>query len=758
VRAAREPRPGPVRADPDTGPRTKDCLTLFPVTWAEAIPNLLIGLREGLEAGLVVSILLAALRKTGDGQRKGASTPVWLGVLGAVMVAGSFAAVLTFSTSVLSSAAQEAVGGVLSVLAVGLVTAMIFWMRRTAATLSAHLRGEVEQAVAIGAGALALTAFLAVGREGLETTLFLWTAAKASGSTLSPLVGAGLGLAAAVILCWLLYQRAVRMNLGKFFNRTAPALIVIAAGVLAYGLGDLQEAGWLPGAQWVAFDLTAHIDPNSWWVSIITGVTELAPKMTVLQVVAWVVYLGVVLYLFVAAGRSIDAQRAAQRAAATAPATGETAETAEGAQEQPVPVGAAATTSAAVLAGGAATAAATEPNRAMRAAGRHPWLVAGVLVVVPVVAASTAIALLPSSSAAGGQTVTVTASSCAKQWTSAAAGTQTIAVDNESGKAGEVDLVNAGGAVVAEIETIGPGTTADMNATLGDGTYSIACHMSGVATTESATVQVSGGSGQKAPAAVIPVTLAELTGPNTQYQKYAAADLAQLSTAVAAVQADLAAGNLAAAKTDWLTAQLDWEKVGASYDSFGDLGTAVDGLPDGLPLGVNDPGFTGLHRLEYGLWNGRSAAELIPAAAVLAADIAKVQKNLTTDDLAGDPTQLPIRAHEIIEDALRDHLSGIDDEGAGAAYPETYADTQVDQVVLGELAPPINARVPGLVTTALNQEKALQTALLATQVDGQWQSMQQTPLAQREAVDAAIGSLLETLAQVPDLLEVPPSQ
>ena len=725
------------------------------MTWAEAIPNLLIGLREGLEAGLVVSILLAALRKTGDGQRKGASTPVWLGVLGAVMVSGSFAAVLTFSTSVLSSAAQEAVGGVLSVLAVGLVTAMIFWMRRTAATLSAHLRGEVEQAVAIGAGALALTAFLAVGREGLETTLFLWTAAKASGSTLSPLVGAGLGLAAAVVLCWLLYQRAVRMNLGRFFNRTAPALIVIAAGVLAYGLGDLQEAGWLPGAQWVAFDLTAHIDPNSWWVSIITGVTELAPKMTVLQVVAWVVYLGVVLFLFVAAGRSIDAQRAAQRAAAAAPAAGESAEGSEGAHGQPVP---AATSSAAVLAAGAATVAAPEPNRMMRAAGQHPWLVAGVLVVVPVVAASTAIALLPSSGAAGGQTVTVTASSCAKQWTSAVAGAQTIAVDNESGKAGEVDLVNAGGAVVAEIETIGPGTTADMNATLGDGTYSIACHMSGIAATESATVQVSGGSGQKAPAAVVPVTLAELTGPNNQYQKYAATDLAQLSTAVAAIQADLAAGNLAAAKTDWLTAQLDWEKVGASYDSFGDLGTAADGLPDGLPLGVDDPGFTGLHRLEYGLWNGQSAAALIPAATTLAADVAKVQKNLTGDDLAGDPTQLPLRAHEIIEDALRDHLSGIDDEGAGAAYPETYADTQVDQVVLGELAPLIDARVPGLVSTALNQEKTLQTALLATRADGQWQSMQQTPLAQREAVDAAIGSLLETLAQVPDLLEVPPSQ
>ena len=109
------------------------------MTWADAVPNLLIGLREGLEAGLVVSILLAALRKIAPpegGNGRVSAAPVWLGVLGAVMVAGSFAAVLTFSTSVLSSRAQQAVGGLLSVLAVGLVTSMVFWMRRTAASLA----------------------------------------------------------------------------------------------------------------------------------------------------------------------------------------------------------------------------------------------------------------------------------------------------------------------------------------------------------------------------------------------------------------------------------------------------------------------------------------------------------------------------------------------------------------------------------------------------------------------------------------------
>ncbi len=718
------------------------------VTWADAVPNLLIGLREGLEGGLVVSILLAALRKSAppDG-RPVSSAPVWLGVLGALMVAGSFAAVLTFSTSVLSSQAQEAVGGLLSVLAVGLVTSMVFWMRRTAASLSAHLRGEVQRAVMIGAGALTITAFLAVGREGLETTLFLWTAVKASGQTAAPLAGAALGLAAAVILCWLLYRRAVRLNVGVFFNRTAIALIVIAAGVLSYGLGDLQDAGLLSGQRWLAFDLTAHMDPNSWWASIVTGATELSPKMTVLQVVAWVVYLAVVIPLFVHTGRVA----AAARSAATPPPAGSprALATAEPAAE---PAAASAAPASAAPPTGAG------PGRARweRLAARRPWAVAGALVVAPAIAAGAAIAALPAPSASGATAVSVTSTGCAKDWTAASAGPQTFTVDNQSSKAGEVTLVNAAGAVVAEIETLGPATTADMTATLGPGSYSFTCRMSGQAVTTSATVQVIGRSSQAAPAAVKPVSVQELTGPNRKYEAYAAGDLRTLAAAVATIRADLRGGNMSAARTDWLAAQLDWEMAGASYDSFGDDGLAVDGLPGGLVNGVNDKAFTGLHRLEYGLWHGQSAASLVPVAGALAGDVATVQKNLTSGDLAGDPTNLPIRAHEILEDALRDHLSGLDDQGSGAAFPETYADLKVTRVVLGELAPLIDARAPRLLSTAQARMNTLQQALLATREHGRWTTLSAASLSARQHVDGAIGALLETLSSVPDLLEVPP--
>ena len=693
------------------------------MTWADAAPNLLIGLREGLEAGLVVSILLAALGKANEraarsGDRLLSPASVWLGVLGAVMVSGSFAAVLTYSTSVLSSAGQEAVGGGLSVLTVGLVTAMVFWMRRTARGLGAQLRGEVDRAAAIGAGALTMTAFLAVGREGLETTLFLWTAVKASGSTVAPLVGAGVGLASAVGLCWLLYRRAVRIDVGAFFNRTALALVVIAAGVLSYGLGDLQDAGLLPGHAWVAFDLAQHLDPGSWWVTVISGVTELTPTMTVLQVVAWIGYLTVVVPLFL-------------RAASTPPQPGpERVDTARG------------------------------PSRWERWAAGRTAAVAAVLIAVPGLVAGSVIALLPAHAATASTAISVTKTSCAPQWTSGHTGTQSFQVRNDSGRAGEVDLDNAAGAVVAEIETIGPATTAPMSATLASGQYAFACIMAG-RTLHGPAVQLSG-SRRAGTAAVRPVTLNDLIAPNTRYQSYAATVLTGLARDVGTLRTALSGGSLAdnrlaVARAAWLRCQLDWERVGASYDSFGAAGEAVDGLPDGLPQGVHDPHFVGLHRIEYGLFHGQSGRQLLPVVARLGTAVAAVRAGLHGDSEAGDPTVLPLRVHEILEDALRDHLSGIDDEGSGLGYAETYADTQVTRVVLGEVAPLIRKRMPGLVATVTDQLAATRAALLATRRDGQWQPATTVGLPARQRVDATVGTLLESLSIEPDLLEVPPT-
>lgn len=259
------------------------------------LANFLIGLREGLEATLVVSILVAYLVKTGNRSRLGS---VWTGIGVAVALSLAFGALLTFTSNQLSFEAQERFGGLMSIAAVGFVTWMIFWMRRTARFLKTELHGKLDAALTVGALALAVTSFIAVAREGLETSMFLWAAAQASGSGVTPIVGATLGIATAVVLGWLLYRRAVTINLAKFFTWTGAGLIVVAAGVFAYGVHDLQEAGDLPGLGSLAFDVTGAVPPDSWYGALLKGVFNFSPATTWLEAAAWLLYLVPVMVLF----------------------------------------------------------------------------------------------------------------------------------------------------------------------------------------------------------------------------------------------------------------------------------------------------------------------------------------------------------------------------------------------------------------------------------------------------------------------------
>lgn len=276
--------------------------------------NLLIGLREGLEASLVVGILVAYLVKTGHR----ASLPaVWAGVGAAVLTSLGLGAILTFGPRGLSFQAQELIGGTLSIVAVGLLTWMIFWMAKTARHLKKELEGRLDAAVATGPAAVFTIAFLAVGREGLETALFLWTGAQASGTSgPAPLLGAALGLAVAVVLGWAFYRGALRINLRTFFAWTGGLLIVVAAGILSYGVHDLQEAGVLPGLTNLAFDVSAAVPPTSWYGTVLKGVLNFSPATTWLELVAWLAYLVPTMTVFVRSLRPTGPARPAAPAPA----------------------------------------------------------------------------------------------------------------------------------------------------------------------------------------------------------------------------------------------------------------------------------------------------------------------------------------------------------------------------------------------------------------------------------------------------------
>jgi high-affinity iron transporter len=264
------------------------------------LANYLIGLREGLEASIVVGILIAYLVKVG---RRDVLPRIWIGVALAAVLSLGVGALLTFGEYGLSFQAQEAIGGGLSIVAVGFVTTMVFWMAKTAGSLKHDLQSSLDRALLGGAWAVVGLAFLSVGREGIETALFVWATVNTAGGTAVPAIGALLGILTAIAVEIGIYRGFVRINLGKFFTITGFFLVIVAAGVLLYGVGDLQEIGFLPGAGRYAFDVSSVIPPTSWYGTLLQGLVNFTPRPTYLQSAVWIVFLAVVLPLFLRTAR-----------------------------------------------------------------------------------------------------------------------------------------------------------------------------------------------------------------------------------------------------------------------------------------------------------------------------------------------------------------------------------------------------------------------------------------------------------------------
>ncbi|AEV85319.1 iron transporter [Actinoplanes sp. SE50] len=270
----------------------------------------LIGLREGLEITLVVSILVAFLVKS---DRRPLLRPVWAGVALAAVISIGFAVLLQVGIAELSSTNQELFEGIASFVAVLFVTWMIFWMRRMARHIGADLRDRMEGAIQVGPLAVAGVAFLAVIREGLETSILFYAAAQGA-TDAKPLIGITLGMLTAIVLGWLLYFGAVKVNLGTFFKWTGALLVLVAAGIFKYGFHGLQEANVLGGLDKTAFDLTDSFPPTAWYAELLRGMINFTPAPTVIETVAWLAYGIPVLILFLWPARP-------QRPAAASPTT-----------------------------------------------------------------------------------------------------------------------------------------------------------------------------------------------------------------------------------------------------------------------------------------------------------------------------------------------------------------------------------------------------------------------------------------------------
>ncbi|MDN8594612.1 MULTISPECIES: FTR1 family protein [unclassified Corynebacterium] len=309
------------------------------------IAAFLVGLREGLEASLIVGMLFAAIARRGnDGGAAKAGRTVWVGVVSAAVICTALGALFTFGRYGLSFRAQEAIGGIMSLIAVAMITGMIVSLSNENGKLRTMLDDKTGAALAKGTQALFWLAFVAVAREGIELTLLLW------GWTTTPSAvgGAFLGIGIAVVMGWLIYRGALKLDLGTFFTWSSALLIVVAAGILAYAVHDLQEAQFLPGPFsgapiapthprtgevltgfdsypfWMAsfpfgwaFNLEDVVDPAGITATLLQAFTGFMPQMSWLQVIAWFIYIAVIVPIFIKHVRAAKQGRVDKRESAT---------------------------------------------------------------------------------------------------------------------------------------------------------------------------------------------------------------------------------------------------------------------------------------------------------------------------------------------------------------------------------------------------------------------------------------------------------
>lgn len=252
------------------------------------LATFVIGLREGLEAALIVGIVAAFLGRQG---RADTVRLVWLGVALAVAICAAVAVGLRLLSASLPEVEQEMLETVISGVAVAMVSYMIVWMRRHARGMKRHLESAAGSALASGtAWALVAMAFLAVLREGFETAVFLLAAFQASTSELAASVGAIGGIVVAAGIGYGIYRGGVRIDLARFFRFTGLVLVLVAAGLVAMALHTAHEAGWLDVGQQTALDLTWLIQPGTLIATLLTGILGFQPEPTVIELIGWLAY------------------------------------------------------------------------------------------------------------------------------------------------------------------------------------------------------------------------------------------------------------------------------------------------------------------------------------------------------------------------------------------------------------------------------------------------------------------------------------
>ena len=607
------------------------------------LPTLVIGLREGLEAALIVGIIAAFLRKQG---RRDLLRWMGLGVGAALALCLAAGIALEAVSRDLPQRQQEGLETVIGALAVVLVTYMIIWMRRHAGDLKGQLEGHAADAISgkTRAGrALVLMAFLAVIREGVETVVFLLAAFNESGSGVAAGSGAVAGIAIAVALGYGIYRGGVRLNLARFFRITGLVLVLVAAGLVVNALHTAHEAGWLDAGQSHTLDLHWLVDPGTVHASLLTGMLGLQPRPVLIEVIGWLVYL--------------------------------------------IPVG-------------------WYVTRSARRPARVRWLppaVAGlataVAVAVAVVAmpadekpATTGFGRLAANDAAAARHVTVTitaADGCTVDAPALRAGAVTFSIVNKDATAvSEVELLR-GERIVGEKENVPPGFRGRFAVMVSKGNYTLYCP--GASTERRAipavgTARASNGN------------VAALLKDGTQaYARYVDEQVAQLLRATRALATTLHAGDVAAAQRAYLVARPFYEKIEPVAESFVAGTDSVDADIDSRAGDVPAARWRGFHRIEKALFQQHTLVGMASYGTRLVSDVRHLQA--LTSGLTYQPTELANGSQELLDEVAASKITGEEERYSRTDVLDIAFNVEGSEQAFAQLHPALRIIDPALSTS-----------------------------------------------------------
>jgi high-affinity iron transporter len=368
----------------------------------------------------------------------------------------------------------------------------------------------------------------------------------------------------------------------------------------------------------------------------------------------------------------------------------------------------------------------------------------------------TSVPALPRAGQRDAGVLRVTPTSCVGRWQPVASGPHSFVVANRGHQPLQVSFIAAGtGDIFGEITQLDPSTTRPLTVDPPAGLYRFRCVPRRGVAAVSATGRVSGTGGAPG-TALVPLSAEETVDAVATYRREVRRGIDRLVPATDRLQAAVNHDRRAAAKRRWLAAHLDFASLGAAYGTFGALTDEIDGRADGLPKGVHDPGFTGFLAVERLLWHHATAAGLQAATGRLDRDVHTLRMRFPHLRLiAGD---LPLRAHEILENALQFELTGDTDEGSHTNLATVLANVRGTGLVIGALTPALRQRRPGLLTTIANGMRQLSGDLVGVRQNaGRWPAVRQLAQDRRERLDADIDGLLEDLAELPGILQLPVS-